>query len=56
MEKGPQLTVSELIAILQDLPDQKALVEISMNMEYQRPLRASGICVERDNNLVVIGD
>ena len=55
MEKGPQLTVSELIDILQALPNQKALVDIAMNWEYQRPLRAAGIRVERDN-LVVIED
>lgn len=54
MNKGPQLTVSELIAILQALPNQDALVQISMNWEYQEPLRASGIRLEYD--YVVIED
>ena len=54
MHKGPQLTVSELIAILRALPNQDALVQIAMNLEYQEPLRASGIRLEYD--YVVIGD
>ena len=44
----PTITVSELIAILQALPDQDALVEISMNDEYQCPLRSDGVRLEDD--------
>ena len=31
-----QLTVAQLIAILQALPNQNALVEMAMNQEYQQ--------------------
>ena len=50
----PTITVSELIDILKALPDQDAQVQIAMNMEYQEPLRASGIRLEYD--YVVIED
>ena len=53
-KKEPTLTVSELIDILKALPDQEALVQIAMNLEYQEPLRASGIRLEDD--YVVIED
>ena len=53
MKKEPTITVSELIDILKALPDQEALVQISMNYEYQE-LRASGIRLKDD--YVVIED
>ena len=49
-----QLTVAELIRILQALPNQEALVEHAMNMEYQEALEASDIHVESEE-LVIIG-
>ena len=54
MKKEPTITVSELIAILQALPNQDALVQIAMNLEYQEPICASGIRLE--NDYVVIED
>lgn len=50
----PQLTVAELIRILQALPDQDALVEQAMNQEYQSPVYASDVHVWGDT--VVIGE
>lgn len=50
----PQLTVAELIRILQALPNQNALVDMSMNQEYQNAVCASDINVWSDE-LVIIG-
>jgi hypothetical protein len=50
----PQLTVAELIRILQALPDQHAMVEMAMNQEYQSPVYASDVHVWGDT--VVIGE
>lgn len=50
----PQLTVAELIRILQALPNQYAMVEMAMNQEYQDAVRASDIHVWGDT--VVIGE
>jgi hypothetical protein len=41
-----QLTVAQLIAILQDLP-QDMLVEMGMNQEYQRPVEADDLHVDQ---------
>jgi hypothetical protein len=41
-----QLTVAQLIAILQDLP-QNMLVEMGMNQEYQQPVTADEIRVDQ---------
>ena len=49
-----QLTVAELIRILQALPNQEALVEHAMNMEYQEALVAADIHVESEE-LIIIG-
>ena len=49
-----QLTVAELIRILQDIPNQNALVDMAMNQEYQCAVEASDINVFGD--LVVIGE
>lgn len=49
-----QLTVAELIRILQALPDQDASVEMAMNQEYQSPVFASDIHVWGDT--IVIGE
>lgn len=49
-----QLTVAELIRILQALPNQDAVVDIAMNQEYQNELVASDIHDYGD--LVVIGE
>jgi hypothetical protein len=49
------LTVSELIRILQALPNQNALVDIAMRQEYQDALEAGDIRVW-DENLVIIGE
>ena len=54
MTMVPQLTVAELIRILQALPDQDALVEMAMNQEYQGPVYASDVHVWGD--IVVIGE
>ena len=49
------LTVSELIRILQALPNQNALVDMAMRQEYQDALEAGDIHVW-DENLVIIGE
>lgn len=49
-----QLTVAELIRILQSLPNQDALVDMAMNQEYQNPVYADDIHVWH-NDLVIIG-
>ena len=49
-----QLTVAELIQILQALPNQAALVDMTMNQEYQNAIEASDINDYGD--LVVIGE
>jgi hypothetical protein len=49
------LTVSQLIAILQALPNQDAQVQIAMNQEYQDVIFASDIHQWGDD-LVVIGE
>ena len=49
-----QLTVAELIRILQAIPNQNALVDMAMNQEYQCAVEASDINVFGD--LVVIGE
>ena len=49
-----QLTVAQLIAILQTIPNQNALVDMAMNQEYQCAVQASDINVYGD--LVVIGE
>lgn len=51
----PQLTVAELIRILQALPHQDARVEIAMNQEYQDAICASDVHVWGED-LVVIGE
>lgn len=50
-----QLTVAQLIAILQALPNQNALVEMAMNQEYQAAVEADDIHVWSDD-LVIIGE
>ena len=50
-----QLTVAELIAVLQALPNQNALVEMAMNQEYQNAVYAEDVHVW-DDNLVIIGE
>lgn len=50
-----QLTVAELIRILQALPNQNALVEMAMNQEYQSAVEADDIHVWGDD-LVIIGE
>jgi len=49
-----QLTVAELIRILQDIPNQNARVDMAMNQEYQNAIEASDINDYGD--LVVIGE
>ena len=49
------LTVSQLIEILQALPNQDARVEMAMNQEYQDEVYASDIHVWGDD-LVIIGE
>ena len=49
-----QLTVAQLIKILQALPNQNALVDMAMNQEYQCAVEADDIQVW-DNELVIIG-
>jgi hypothetical protein len=51
----PQLTVAELIRVLQALPNQDALVEMAMNQEYQNAVYASDVTVWSDD-LVIIGE
>ena len=50
-----QLTVAELIVILQALPCQDARVEMAMNQEYQEQVCASDIHVWSED-LVIIGE
>lgn len=50
-----QLTVAELIRVLQALPNQNALVDMAMNQEYQSAVCAEDIRVW-DNELVIIGE
>jgi hypothetical protein len=50
-----QLTVAELIAILQALPNQNALVEMAMNQEYQQAVEAGDVHVWSED-LVIIGE
>ena len=50
-----QLTVAELVRVLQSLPNQNALVEMAMNQEYQEAVEAADIHVW-DENLVIIGE
>lgn len=49
-----QLTVAELIRVLQALPNQDALVEMAMNQEYQSAVYASD--VQSWGDTVVIGE
>ena len=49
-----QLTVAELIRILQAIPNQNALVDMAMSQEYQNEVVASDIIDYGD--LVVIGE
>jgi hypothetical protein len=49
-----QLTVAQLIAILQAIPNQDALVEMAMNQEYQNAVDAYDIHDYGD--LVIIGE
>jgi hypothetical protein len=49
-----QLTVAQLIEILQSLPNQDALVDMAMNQEYQEAVTAEDIRVW-DAELVIIG-
>ena len=49
-----QLTVAELILILQAIPNQAARVDMAMNQEYQNSVLASDINDYGD--LVVIGE
>jgi hypothetical protein len=49
-----QLTVAELIRILQAIPNQNALVDMAMNMEYQNAVVASDI--HDFGDLVTIGE
>ncbi len=48
-----QLTVAELIQLLQAIPNQNARVDMAMNQEYQEAVAASDINDYGD--LVVIG-
>jgi len=50
-----QLTVAELIAILQALPNQNARVDMAMNQEYQHAVCAEDVHVWSDD-LVIIGE
>jgi hypothetical protein len=49
-----QLTVAELIRILQAIPNQNARVDMAMNQEYQNEVVASDINDYGD--LVIIGE
>ena len=49
-----QLTVAELIRILQAIPNQNALVDMAMNQEYQNAVVASDI--HDFGDLVTIGE
>jgi len=49
-----QLTVAELIVILQAIPNQNAKVDMAMNQEYQCAVEAEDI---RDyGDMVIIGE
>jgi hypothetical protein len=50
-----QLTVAQLITILQALPNQNALVDMAMNQEYQQAVEANDIHVWSED-LVIIGE
>ena len=50
-----QLTVAELVRVLQSLPNQNALVEMAMRQEYQEAVEADGIHVWSED-LVIIGE
>ena len=50
-----QLTVAQLIAILQIIPNQNALVDMAMNQEYQCPVYAHDVNHWSDD-LVIIGE
>jgi len=50
-----QLTVAELIRILQALPNQNARVDMAMNQEYQNAVCADDIHLWGDD-LVCIGE
>ena len=49
-----QLTVAELIRILQAIPNQDARVDMAMNWEYQAEVRARDI--HDCGDLVIIGE
>jgi len=49
-----QLTVAELIQLLQAIPNQNTRVDMAMNQEYQNAIEASDINDYGD--LVVIGE
>jgi len=49
-----QLTVAQLIVILQAIPNQDALVDMAMNQEYQNAVDAYDIHDYGD--LVIIGE
>jgi hypothetical protein len=49
-----QLTVAQLIELLQAVPNQNALVEMAMNQEYQCAVEASDIFDFGD--FVIIGE
>jgi hypothetical protein len=49
-----QLTVAQLIQLLQAIPNQNALVDIAINQEYQDPVMASDI--HDCGDLVIIGE
>jgi hypothetical protein len=50
-----QLTVAELVRVLQSLPNQNALVDMAMNQEYQQAVEADDIHVWSED-LVIIGE
>ena len=50
-----QLTVAELVRVLQSLPNQMALVEMAMNQEYQQAVLPGDVHVWSED-LVIIGE
>jgi hypothetical protein len=50
-----QLTVAELVRVLQSLPNQNALVDMAMNQEYQQAVLPDDIHVWSED-LVIIGE
>jgi hypothetical protein len=54
MQMDQQLTVAELIAILQAIPNQDALVDMAMNQEYRSEVVASDI--HDCGDVVIIGE